>query len=210
MGPRVGTARLRRCWRARHGPGRCQPAIVLHSAASAQRYRHAAHGARVQPDHHGQPHALPPHVGAQHRLGAGHRPRRHCHTNRRRAPAARARREPPRPGPPRFREKSVGVEGKIGQHHHHANAPPGRQRGLEPRILHHGRQALQGRHRHLCEAVPAGPDLPRQAPGELGPGAAISRVRPGSGKRGERRLAVAHRLPAGRWLGPAGGGHHAA
>jgi valyl-tRNA synthetase len=50
-------------------------------------------------------------------------------------------------------------------------------------------------------AVRARPDLPRQAPGELGPGAAIGRVRPGSRKRGKRRLAVAHRLPAGRRIG---------
>jgi valyl-tRNA synthetase len=48
-----------------------------------------------------------------------------------------------------------------------------------------------------------GPDLPRQAPGQLGPGAAHRRFRPRSGERGRRRLHVAHPLPAGRWLGSA-------
>jgi valyl-tRNA synthetase len=41
-------------------------------------------------------------------------------------------------------QEGLGVEGKVRQHHHHADAPHGRHRGLEPRVLHHGRQAVQG------------------------------------------------------------------
>jgi valyl-tRNA synthetase len=48
----------------------------------------------------------------------------------------------------------------------------------------------------------ARPDLPRQAPGELGPGAGHRRLRPGSGVGGRRRLHVAHQVPAGRWQRP--------
>jgi valyl-tRNA synthetase len=52
-------------------------------------------------------------------------------------------------GAQELRRQGVGVEGKERQHHHHADAPHGRQRGLEPRILHHGRQAVQGGDRDL-------------------------------------------------------------
>ena len=37
----------------------------------------------------------------------------------------------------------VGVEGEVGQHHHHADAPHGRQRGLVARVLHDGREACR-------------------------------------------------------------------
>jgi hypothetical protein len=159
VGPRMGSPRLWQCWFPGHrrAPGR--RARVLHPAAAPQRDRHAAHGPCVQPDDHGQPHALPPHARLQHGLGARHRPRGHCHADRGGAPAAGARHQPPRhgPHPPRgtqeFCRQGVGVERAQRQHHHHADAPHGRQRGLEPRILHHGRKALQGGDRHLREAV---------------------------------------------------------
>jgi valyl-tRNA synthetase len=84
---------------------------------------------------------------------------------------------------------------KERQHHHHADAPHGRQRGLEPRVLHHGPEAVQVVTETFVQAVRAGPDLPRQAPGQLGPGAAKRGERPGGGKRRGRRLPVAHRYP---------------
>ena len=66
-----------------------------------------------------------------------------------------------------------------------------------------------GRHRHLRQAVRGRPDLPRQAAGQLGPGAQDRGERPRGGERGGRRLPLAHRLPAGGRLGLADGGHHA-
>jgi valyl-tRNA synthetase len=39
--------------------------------------------------------------------------------------------QPPRPGPQELRGQGVGMEGTVRQHHHHADAPHGRQRGLE-------------------------------------------------------------------------------
>ena len=38
---------------------------------AAQRDGHAAHGPRLQPDHHGRPGPLPPHVGQRHRVHSG-------------------------------------------------------------------------------------------------------------------------------------------
>ena len=118
----------------------------------------------------------------QHGLGPGHRPRRHRHPDRGGTPAAGAGHQPPRHGPDarrgaqELRRQGLGMEGESErQHHHHADAPHGRQRGLEPRVLHHGRQALVRRDRDLCAPVPARPDLPWQAPGELGPGADVRR-----------------------------------
>ena len=143
-------------------------------------------------------------------MGAWHRPRRHCHADRGRAPARTAEDQPPRPGPQELRGPRVGVEGAVGLHHHATDAPPGRQRRLGPRVLHHGRQAVGRGHRHLRAAVRAGPDLPRQAPGELGPGAEVRRVRPGSRKRGGRRLPLAHPLPPVGRQRLLGRGHHAA
>ena len=58
-----------------------------------------------------------------------------------------------------------------------------------------------GGHRDLRAPVRRRPDLPRQAAGELGPGAEVGRLRPGGRERGGRRLAVAHPLSAGGRLG---------
>jgi valyl-tRNA synthetase len=46
-------------------------------------------------------------MGLQHRLGAGHRPRRHRHADRGGAPAAGARHQPPRPPRPEARKNFV-------------------------------------------------------------------------------------------------------
>ncbi len=62
------------------------------------------------------------------------------------------------------------------------------------RVLHHGRQALARGDRDIRAPVRAGPDLPRQAPGQLGPGAAHRGVRPRGRKRGRGRASVAHPL----------------
>ena len=67
----------------------------LDPAAAAERHGHAAHGSRVQPDHHGQPHALSPHARRKHAVAAGHGPRGHRHADRRRAATRRARRVAP-------------------------------------------------------------------------------------------------------------------
>ena len=193
--------------RADAGPGE---AFLQHPAAAAQRDRHAAHGPCVQPDDHGRADALPPHEGLQHPVGAGHRPCRHRHADRRRAPVAGPRRQPPRPGPRGLRGKGLAVEGTQRQHHHAADAPHGRQRQLGARVLHHGSQAVHGGHRDLRAAVRGRADLPRQAAGELGPGAEVGRLRPGGRERGGRRLAVADPLSAGGRRRQPGGGHHAA
>ena len=90
------------------------------------------------------------------------------------------------------------------------DAPHGRHGGLEPRVLHDGRRPVAGRHADLRAAVRRRPDLPRQAPGQLGPGAQDRGERPRGRERGGRRLALAHRLPARRRQRHADRGHHPA
>src|SRR6218665_2316218 len=66
----MGASRLwrRRVSGQRRAPGgRCG---VLDTVAAPECDRHAAHGPCVQPDHHGQPDALPPHAPLQHPLAA--------------------------------------------------------------------------------------------------------------------------------------------
>ena len=216
MGARMGETRLRHRRISGHGCTPSGAAIVCHPIATPQCDGYAAHGACVQPNHHGQPDALPPHDGGQHGVDSRHRPRWYCHANRGGTPVARPKAEPPRPGPRSLCEKSLGVEGKERQHHHHPNAPHGRQRGLEPRILHDGRAPLQNRDRDLCAALQRGLDLPWQAPRELGPGADERGERLGSGKRRRRRQPLAHPLPLcrrpangqRRTGGRFGGGHN--
>ncbi len=150
----------------------------LDPAAAAERHRHAAHGPRVQPDHHGRADALPPHARRQHAVGAGHRPRRHRHADRRRAPARRtqgisrattsaARTSSPACGSGRRQSGSTITQ---------PDAPPGR--------LGATGSASTSRWTRSCRrvvtetfvrALRAGPDLPRQAPRELGPGARARR-----------------------------------
>ena len=63
--------------------------------------------------------------------------------------------------------------------------------------------------RGVRRPVPQGPDLPRQLPGQLGPGHAVGDQRPrGRGPRGHRH-AVPHRLPVGRRRRRGDGGHRA-
>ena len=187
---------------------RRRQALVRHPAAAPQRDRHAAHGPCLPAHHHGCAGPLPPHEGREHALGAGHRPRRHRDPDRRRAAAAGCRPEPARSRPRRLLEARVGLEGDQRLDHHPPDAPHGRLGGLEARVLHDGFEALEGGHRHLRAALRRRPDLPRQASGELGPGAAFGGLRPRGGQRRARRHDVAHplsvqRRPAGRCERPA-------
>ena len=68
---------------------------------------------------------------------------------------------------------------------------------LGARVLHDGREAVGGRHRNLRAALRRGPDLSRQAPGELGPGAEVGGIGPRGRERGRGRLPLAHPLPDG-------------
>ncbi len=190
-------------WESRNyfaaGVDRSKHRQFLHPAAAAQCYRHAAHGPWLQPDADGCAHPLLPDARPQHAVATGHRPRRHCDADRRRAPTGCAGHLAPRSRPRKVLGKSLGMEGILRQHHHQTNAPHGHQPGLEARTLHDGCRPQPGGHRNLRPALQRGPDLPRQAPGQLGSGTAHRRLRPRSRLRGRgRRLHVAHPLPAGR------------
>ena len=102
----------------------------------------------------------------------------------------------PRAGPREVRRARLGLEGAVGLDDHAPDAPPRRLVRLVARILHDGRGALARRHRGLRAPARGRPHLPRQAPRELGSGAAHRRLRPrGRVARGER-LALAPALPA--------------
>ncbi len=66
----------------------------------------------------------------------------------------------------------VAMEGTLGQHDLAATAPPRRVGGLVARRVHDGPEAVARRGRGVRASAREGPDLPRQAPRELGPGAA--------------------------------------
>ncbi len=109
-----------------------------------------------------------------------------------------ARRLAPRPGPREVRRTRLGVEAEVRLDHHEPDAPPGRVDRLVARILHDGREDVDRRQRGIRASVRARPDLPRQAPRQLGPGADDRRLRPRSRERGRRRPSLAHPLSAGR------------
>ena len=80
-------------------------------------------------------------------------------------PGHQARRDRPR-GLPRA---CLGVEGAVGRRDHPPAPPPRRLLRLGARALHHGRGLPARGHPRLRRAAQARPDLPRQAPGQLGP-----------------------------------------
>ena len=90
------------------------------------------------------------------------------------------------------------MEGAFRLHHHPPDAPAGHQPRLEPRALHYGRRPVEGRHRGVRAPVSRGTDLPWQAPGQLGPGAADRSVRSRGGEPGGGRLHLGDQLSAGR------------
>ena len=75
-------------------------------------------------------------------------------------------------------------------------APPRRLGRLEARQVHHGSGALAGGHRGFRAALPRGPDLSRQAAGQLGSGAQDRAVRSGGGRRGGVGQSVAPEVSA--------------
>ena len=167
-------------------------ARLLHPAAAAQRHRHAAHGPRVPADAHGRAHPLPPHARLQHAWVVGHRPRRHRHADRGRAPARGARAERATTSAARSSSSASG-SGRS------SRARPSRARcaASAPRVATGSAASTSRWTRSMSRAVTevfvrllrGRPDLPRQAPGQLGPGARHRGLRPRSRQRGGRRHA---------------------
>ncbi len=130
-GPEWGAARLWQCRLPRHGPACADataPQQLRHPAAAAQRDRHAAHGPRLQPDHHGLPDALPPHDRASTPPGSPApttpaSPPRSWSSASCRTRASAATTWAPRKN---FVDKVWEWKEQVRQHHHHADAPHGR------------------------------------------------------------------------------------
>ena len=160
-------------------------AVVLHSAAPAQRDGHPAHGPCLQPNDHGWARPLPPHEGRQRAVGARPRPRRHRHADRGRAPD-----ESPRAGQARrwargVCQARVEVEGGVGRRHQRPDEALGQLLRLGSHVLHHGRQSGPSRGGGVRAPKRDGPDLPQQAPGQLGSRAQNRDLRLG-GRQGRR------------------------
>ena len=73
-------------------------------------------------------------------------------------------------GRERFREAGVGVEVRVRRRDSGPDEAAGRERGLEPRVLHDGRAAECRGEGGVRTAVGAGADLSRGVHRELGPG----------------------------------------
>ena len=89
-------------------------------------------------------------------------------------------------------------------------APARRLLRLEPRALHPGRGPVGRRPQGVRHPAQAGPDLPRQAAGELGSRTADRDLGPGGRAARGRRPLLAPGLSLGRRLRRDRGGHHPA
>ena len=170
---------------------------LLHPAAAAERHRQPAHGPRLQPHADGHPRPLAPDAGLRRALAARPRPRRHRHADGRRARARprgnAGRREMGRDafvakvwewkaqsgGTILEQSRRLGDSLRpVAQRLHHVRRPrrAGRRGGQLPR------RGAEG----LRRLLRARPDLPRQAPGQLGPALRDRDLRPrGRAGRGQ-------------------------
>jgi hypothetical protein len=85
---------------------------------------------------------------------------------------------PSRDGARSLPGEGLGVEGQVRRDHQQPAAPPGRLLRLEPRALHPRRGPVRSRPQGVRPAAPRGPDLSRQAAGELGPAVPDRHLRP--------------------------------
>ena len=119
---------------------------------------------------------LPPHARRQHQLGGRHRPRRHRHADRGRAPAAGRRQDAPRPRPRSFvkrvwewkQQSGATITRQMRRLGASVQLDLRRHRRPEGRLLHHGREDVARRGRSVRAPARRRPHLPRQAPGQLG------------------------------------------
>ncbi len=158
---------------------RCE--ALLHRHSAAERHRLAAYGPCAQQYPAGHPVPLRAHARQGRAVAARHRPCRHRHPDGGRAPvdgAPGAR--PPRHGPREVPRAGLGVEGRIGRHHHQPAQAARRLLRLVARALHHGRGPVAGRAQGVRRALPRRADLQGQAAGQLGPEAAHRDLRPRS------------------------------
>jgi hypothetical protein len=168
---------------------------LLHHDPAAERHRQPAHGARLQQHDHGRADPLPPHArrptlwqpGTDHagiatqmvverQLEAEARPATTSAAMPSSSGSGSGRASPAAPSPASCAASARRSTGSTNASRW-TRACPTRSRGLRP-------------------AVRGGPDLPRQAAGQLGPGAAHRRLRPRGDVRRRVRPHVAHALPA--------------
>ena len=171
-------AHLRALGNQRLVPAERPRAALFDRHSAAERHRHAAHGARVPGHDHGRPHPLSPHARLRHPLAARHRSRRHRDPDGGRAPAERGRQEPARSRARSFVERvwewKEQSGGTIARQMRRLGASVDWTRDrftMDPSLS----EAVD---RGLRAPARRGADLPRQAAGQLGPGAAHGALGP--------------------------------
>ncbi len=160
---------------------------LQHHDPAAERDGLAAYGPRPQQHAPGRARPLRAPARQGRAVAARHGPRRHRHPDGSGAPPRRAAAaRPAQLGPAGIRPPGLGVEGGIRRHHRQPAQAARRLLRLVAGALHHGRGPVEGRPEGLRRPARAGPDLPRQAPGELGPEVPDRDLRPrGAAGRGE-------------------------
>ena len=150
---------------------------LRHHDAPAQRDGRPPHGPRAQQHHPGRPRPVRAHAGQGGALAPGHRPRRHRHPERGRAPARQGRHHPLRHRPGGVRRAGLGPRARDRRHHPRAAQGHRLLRRLVPHLLHPGRGPLARGARGLRPAVRQGPGLPRATTSSTGAPAASPRSR---------------------------------
>ena len=141
---------------------------LLHRDPAAERHRGAPPRSCAQQHAPGHPGPLPPDAGVQRPVDAGHRSRRHRHPDRGGETAAPAGQAAGGLLPRGVRGPDPAVEGRLRSDHHRAAQGAGLLVRLGPPAVHDGPDLHPGGPRGLLPTLPRRPDLPRQAPGELG------------------------------------------
>ena len=173
---------------------RLGPAALLHRHPAPQRHGRAAHGPRLHLHAAGRADPSQAHGRLRHPLAARHRPRRHRHAGRGRAPAGRRGQDQGGPRTRGLRGARLEVEGGVGRHDHPPAQEAGRLLRLVASALHDGRGAVPGGARGLRAALRRGTDLSRRPHRELVPALPDGAVRPGSRARGARRGVRLHQV----------------
>ena len=164
-------------------------------------------GPRARPHADGRAGPAAADAGLRRAVAARHGPRRHRHPERGRARAGQGGPVPARPGPGGVRRAGLAVEGRVRRRDPGPDAPPRRQRGLDPRALHHGRGPVPGRADDLQAAVRRRPHLPRRADHQLVPALPHRAVRH-RGRARRRGRASSSRIRTGTASDPDRGRHH--
>ena len=192
--PVLGRPRL---LHGRSGPCLRDSTRLFHRHPAPERDRRANHGPRSQQHHPGHPRPQGAHGRQGSLVAAGHRSCRYRHPERRREDPQEGRpnQAPRRPWPRGAGGQDLGMEGDLRRNYSQAVARARCLLRLDPHPLHYGPGVFPVRPEGVRGPLQEGPDLPRQAHGELVPGVPHGALRRGGRDEGTEGLHVP--LPCG-------------